>query len=574
MGKFEVGKYGLGLTDQEYDMHKFVKDSWSESMKSHLGLEKEENDEAPEKSKKEKGEGSFESVKEYARKALSHINKNLDTEYMMNPLGLKKAMEDIGIKASEAEDVPDLDLVDGEFKKTATDIIEDIKALEDIDSEDDDSELAIGVQENVFEARGAAIKSSLEAIADPVVEDSAPVPGQENSNEASDIKEAGNGFTVDPESSTGVYQVSGESEIKKNTQESSNNGRSVSLGTKDRERTVRGFKRQDLSGIIQRMRGKKNIRYTDPDGKEFFTKYVKFEENKRDNIAGLKNEKRILDLLAESGVTPKTSELKIYPNENRARLIIEQIPGNSLDKWSDEATKEFLKEKADTIIRSTADALNKIHQKNVLLVDVNEGSFLLDIKDGDISTHIVDFELAVDLGKKLPEELESAFRWYAAKDLALNMDREIDHQDAEILKKAEINLWARTLANKMIGFTDMGKSVELSLEKQEYFDSMKTKLNPILEKQIAEKAKKDYESLSKIPKRERFNDLPTEEIYIKNTIDKELPRKIEEELIGITIEEKIKAKGIVVSKSSLDFMSRALDLELKNRPSNFDEFNK
>lgn len=40
MGKFEAGKYGLGLTGKEDDTHKFVKDSYSKSMAGHLGVDK------------------------------------------------------------------------------------------------------------------------------------------------------------------------------------------------------------------------------------------------------------------------------------------------------------------------------------------------------------------------------------------------------------------------------------------------------------------------------------------------------------------------------------------------------
>lgn len=232
--------------------------------------------------------------------------------------------------------------------------------------------------------------------------------------------------------------------------------------------------------------------------------------------------------------TPKTSELKIYPNEKRARLSIEQVPGVSLDKMDDEQSNEFLKEKAETTIHSTAEALEKIHQKNVLLVDVNEGSFLLDEKDEGISTHVVDFELAVDLSKKIPADSERAFRWYANKDLALNMDEKIDHQDTDVLRKAEISLWARTLAERMIGLSDISKSVELPPEKQEEFDAMKVKISPILERQMMERAKKDYEYQSQIPKEDQFYELSTEDDFIQEEMERELPRKIEEALLGLT----------------------------------------
>jgi len=253
----------------------------------------------------------------------------------------------------------------------------------------------------------------------------------------------------------------------------------------DSKETKFGFQRENLSGMIQGIRGKKNIRYTNLDGKEFFTKYINQQESKRDNITGLKKEKQILDSLSGTGVTPKAGELKIYPNEQRARLIMEQMPGVSIDKMDEMQSEEFFKEKVETTIYSTADALDKIHQNGVLLVDVNEGSFLLDKKDDKIQTRVVDFELAVDLINGAPEDREAAFQWYSSKDIGLRLDEQVDYLDSEVLKKAEINRWARTLTERIIGFTDVSASVELSQEKQKEFDALKIKVSPILEKRLS-----------------------------------------------------------------------------------------
>lgn len=340
----------------------------------------------------------------------------------------------------------------------------------------------------------------------------------------------------------------------------------------DKKKTVLGFQRNDLSGFMQKARGKENIRYVGPEGQEFFTKYVNQQEGMRDNIAGLKNEKHFLDLLADSGVTPKTSELKIYPNEKRARLSIEQVSGISLDKMDKDQSTEFLKKNAEATIYSTAEALDKVHQKDILLVDVNEGTFLIDKKDGNVSTHLVDFELAVDLSKNIPEDRDSAFRWYASKDLGLSMDENIDHQDTGVLKKAELNLWARTLVMRMIGLNNVLATVKLPPEKQKTFDAIKVKISPILEKKIIERAKKDYQYQSQTPKENRLYELPTEDDFIQKELKSELPRKIEEGLLGITLEEKMIANGIALSEGTLDFMSQALNPELEKRPTDFREY--
>lgn len=339
----------------------------------------------------------------------------------------------------------------------------------------------------------------------------------------------------------------------------------------DSKKSTLGFQRKSLSGMMQRARGKENIRYINHEGKEFFTKYVNQQEGKRDNIAGLKREKQILDKLADTGATPKAGELKTYPNEKRARLIIEQVPGVSLDRMDDKQSDEFLKESAESTIYSTADALDKVHQKGILLVDVNDGTFLLNKEDNETKTRLVDFELAVDLNDNATEDREAAFRWYSNKDIGLRLDEQLDHQNSDTLRRSEINLWARTLAERMIGFSDLSTTVDVPPDKKERFEVMKEKISPILEKEIIERAKKNYEYQSRIPKEERFYELPTEEDFVKKELERELPRKIEEELIGIPLEEKMKAKGITISKETIDFMSRALDPELKNRPSSFSE---
>ncbi len=333
-----------------------------------------------------------------------------------------------------------------------------------------------------------------------------------------------------------------------------------------------GFQREDVSGMIQKTRGKENIRYTSPEGKEFFAKYVNQQEKGRDNIAGLKKEKEILDLLADSGVTPKLSELKIYPNEKRARLNIEQVSGMSLDKFNDTQGEEFLRENAEGVINSTAKALDKIHQKKILLVDINEGSFLVDKKDDAISTNVVDFELALNLEKQSPAERDAAFDWYSSKDIGLRLAEGIDCKDTETFKKAEITLWARTLAERIIGFSQTLDNVVLSPEKQKQFDEMAEKIKPSLVEKITKRAKRSYEYETKVPKEERYFDLPTEEEFIAKEIKNELPQKINAELLGITLEEKLKANNIKLSKEAIDFMSRALSLELENRPASFDGY--
>jgi serine/threonine protein kinase len=340
----------------------------------------------------------------------------------------------------------------------------------------------------------------------------------------------------------------------------------------DKEPVVKlGFEIKDLSGVTQRVRGKQNVQYRNKEGEEFFTKYANLQKDRRDNIEGLKTEKLILDKLVDTGVTPQAGEIKIYPNKERARLIIEQLPGVSFDKMNNEQKEKFFKKEVEQTIYSTADALDKVHQKGILIVDVNDGTFLLDEKEGKIETRLVDFELALDTKEGSLEDRKGTFGWYLSKDKGLRLSKSLDHENNEILKKSEINLWARTLIERIISFRNVTSSVDLSKEKQVEFDSMKEKITPILESEIIKQAKKSYEYERRAKTEDQSEQLPNEDDFIKNDLGINLPRMIEEELVGISLEEKLKRDDIVLSKGVVSFLSRALSPDISKRPSNFAE---
>lgn len=328
--------------------------------------------------------------------------------------------------------------------------------------------------------------------------------------------------------------------------------------TPNNERSVMGFRREELTGEMQKERRKENIRYSGPGGEEFFAKYA--NEHDQNNIARLEREKQMLDRLAETGVTPKAGEFKIYPNEKRARLLIEQVPGISLDRMDDRQSEEFLKIKAEETIFSTADALDKIHKKGIWLVDVNEGSFLIGQRDNTVETYVVDFELALDLDNSTKKTRGEAYGYYLVRDFGLRFDdlknprRDFEtgvlYPTNEDFKKSEIRLWALVLVKFILGSDGISAEIELAPEEKEEFDKTKKKIAPLLEKEI---------------KGETGDDLT------QKNLEDELLHRLEEELLSITLDKKLRAKGVVVSQEVVSFLSRALNLELKNRPSDLSE---
>jgi len=157
--------------------------------------------------------------------------------------------------------------------------------------------------------------------------------------------------------------------------------------------TVLGIKREDLSGDVQRERGKRNIRY-DVEGKRMIAKYIDKQPEDSDNIARLSRERRLLGRLADTGVVPQVIDFKEYERE-RARLLLEEIPGTSIDHMPRKERAEFIKNHTEDIVRVTAQSLQKILEHGVHIVDINEGTFLFEENGDKLSARLVDFNSAM-----------------------------------------------------------------------------------------------------------------------------------------------------------------------------------
>jgi serine/threonine protein kinase len=331
---------------------------------------------------------------------------------------------------------------------------------------------------------------------------------------------------------------------------------------------VLGFERTNINGLFQPMRGKKNIVYKTVEGVSMVAKYVNFKDGIRDNVAGMKREKQFLDLLEDTGLTPKVIDYKEYPNQKKVRLVLEKLPGKSLDKMSIFEKEDLMKNRAEEVILSSATSLEKVHQKGVLVVDVNEGTFLFDVQDETLKTYVLDFELSASTNPAVEKELEFAKNWFARKDFALKLDSSLDLMDPETLTKSEVYLWAEMLVTSMIGLSEVQKKIELSDETQRKFDEAATKIEAKLSEDVIATLKNQYFLLIK-QNPELVADYGFESDYINENFELKKQAKLQTVLLGISLEEKLKKHGISLSPKILKFLQDSLSIDFSQRPKNF-----
>ncbi len=331
-----------------------------------------------------------------------------------------------------------------------------------------------------------------------------------------------------------------------------------------------GFKRKDVSGMVQKVRQKRNIEYQSPTGERFFVKYATRQEGHRDNLEGLKHEKKILDKLASTGVVPITGELKIYPNGNKARLIMELVTGNSLDSEILREEGGYGKQHPQDVILSTAQAHNRILEMGIVVVDVNEGTYMLQQDQNGLSTKIVDFELSCELSNPAGDELQKALDWYRAKDFGLRISgvESISAENADVLKQSDVHLWAKTIAEWLLGPSYSWQDVTISPEKQSQYQAAVGQVKPVVDGEITRRAKEDFQKMIARGGQEWKG---CEQAYIEYEIEHTSPYKLREVLIGLTFEEMIKAKGIQLPQATIDFISKALSYDIRERPTSFDD---
>lgn len=141
---------------------------------------------------------------------------------------------------------------------------------------------------------------------------------------------------------------------------------------------------------------------------------------------------------------------KVYPNEQKARLLLKEIPGRSFDRMEKSERAYFLAQHANELIHETARALTALRDAGVHVVDINEGTFIFDEENGELVTRIVDLELGYDEQGDTQEGRDRALAFLTKNDFALRTAAEKGAPlpaTTETITKSEMFRWAVAMGN-------------------------------------------------------------------------------------------------------------------------------
>ncbi len=333
-----------------------------------------------------------------------------------------------------------------------------------------------------------------------------------------------------------------------------------------------GFKRRDISTYLQKIRDKKNIEYVSPEGRPFFAKYCNLQEGRRNTVAGLVNEKKILDKLEDTGVTPRPGDIKLYPNhENpqRARFLMEVLDAVPFSSEEIDRNSDITQIFATEVIMTSAKAYQTIHNRNVLHVDVVLRNLML--KNGqsekELKAYLVDFELGLDLDRADEGEIEQAVKWYAGADPAcLLEDGEFDES---MLKKAEVFQWARMMCEWLLG--PSYKWDDLGLPSEEEMSEQQKVAAEVLKQKAVDRAKRYHQSREKNKDAGEAGSLEDD---IRWELENSYRYELAEALLADSLEQRLSKRGMDLDDKTINFLKKALSLDLHERPENFDALNK
>ena len=335
---------------------------------------------------------------------------------------------------------------------------------------------------------------------------------------------------------------------------------------------ILGVQREDLTGAAQRERGKRNVRY-EKDGKRMIAKYIDKQPDDSDNIARLFREKRLLDALSDTGVVPKVIDYKEYEND-RARLLLEEIPGTSIDHMPREERGEFLKQRSEDVAKETARSLQKIRAQGVYVVDVNEGTFLFnEAEDGHLETRLVDFELGYDVSDGDPEELKDSFSFVKKNDFGFALAEQEGRpltEDVALLAKCEMHRWARMMERI---FINRYAKVEIPPEQLAAYEAYRARIKPVVEKTMRDRASSYFLTMQKGQREtdRRYLNMG-EDGYITWSLKNGLDSAITQQSVKFTFPQLCRVNGIALSEKAVNFIARCLSLDIEERPSSFDDF--
>ncbi|MEO6509233.1 MAG: hypothetical protein ABIO02_04720 [Patescibacteria group bacterium] len=328
------------------------------------------------------------------------------------------------------------------------------------------------------------------------------------------------------------------------------------------------WKRTEINNEYAGFRGKENAELVDQNENfsPMFSKTVRVSEDSRirehtqRNMQHLQAEFAFLEKLKDTGVTPEPLLLKTNPDNTESHLLMKKVNGQSLEQRKDKSDSD--KDKLDAIILSMSTSLDKVHKKGVLVTDINNGTFIIDGLDNDtsdLSTKIVDFELAVDTSNLSNEDTQKKLiKWYASKDvgIALAQDEDSAFQITEDLaQNSEQYSASKTALEAFIGpdYTWKVDRSTLTQSDQQAYDNQFARMKPYLEKK------------AKLALHQEYADAKADGIdYVGNDEQEFINKKLENQtaidaeivMINITLPYLLKERGINASEATIQHLQQ------------------
>jgi len=278
---------------------------------------------------------------------------------------------------------------------------------------------------------------------------------------------------------------------------------------------------------------------------------------KSGDVRVIEKEAILFGKLGDSGVTPKVKGFKVYPNKEKARLILESVPGQILG----EGGSGSYKDNPQRVITSSAESLWKINRKGVYLPLVTGREFMV---DGGTTIGITDLSSGVDLDASTPENLRNLVQIAAKDDLGLRiaLAKGVGPEGIKsLIAAAEIYSWGKVMAEGVLG---PGFSWEEKSPQAPFHGMTLQRFNfskPWIVEEIKQELRSDYQ------KAESGGNKEGENGYVDKHLGNVLPYRIAEGLKGDLFSELVLDRGIQIHPIVMEFVARCLAPDVNERPS-------
>lgn len=335
-------------------------------------------------------------------------------------------------------------------------------------------------------------------------------------------------------------------------------------------KTPKNIAREDLSGYIQVARGKRNIRY-ERSGDSVIAKYVTLEKEGRNNVEGLVREATLLQKLQSTGITPRVIGFKRYPSTERpkARLLLEELPGTSLDRMSSENRERFIQKHAQEIVQKTAAALATIAHEGIHVVDINEGTFLFEETNDGTKVRVLDFELGYDEADGVDDTLVNAERFLGKRDPAYSLNEESMPHNTDTLTRTELYRWASILKDLFV--PHIPTKVSSETESETTFRDYMSRIEPLIRERALTKVRSAFAEIQGYG--EDFAEIINagEAEYIENHLPGEIDLETHNAQLPFTLPEALIEGDVKLDAGTVSFLSRCLSYIPDQRPRSFAE---